>query len=420
MQRYEVNNSISLRVASIQNHRMKPGQKIGSRIVHQRERFELTQSHVPPLHLTSSFDYNSVEKSIEVFEGQHSGHVYSRYGNPNVASIAQKVADLESFYLDQTAKALFTTNGMSAIYTVLRALLSPGDAILTQGNLYGGTTELILKVLGKTTHEQHLTDFDDMNQVEDLLKKNKSIKLIYLETPTNPTCSVVPLNKIANLARKYNCVTVVDNTFCTPYLQRPLEHNIDFVVHSTTKYLNGHGTGLGGCIVGNEDRTEWAKIWEVMKLIGSTGSPFEAWMVSNGIKTLRLRMDQHCKNALQLARFLNGHELVGSVHYPGLEEHPQHELARKQMDQFGAMLSFEVTNRHTAFQIMNTLQLATIAPTLGDVDTLVLHPATSSHLKVDNRLCQQYGITDGLIRVSVGIEDGDDIVEDFKQALEKV
>jgi len=396
---------------------MNSNHKIGSRIVHQDERFEMTKSHTQALHLTSSFNFDSVEDSINVFTGKNEGHVYARYGNPNIAAIAQKVADLESFRIRKEAKALFTTNGMSAIYTILHALLNQGDSILTQGDLYGGSTELIQKVLNLSGDQIHFLDFRDLNQVEDRLKNDPSISIIYLETPTNPVCSLVDLEKISALAEKYDCLTVVDNTFCTPYLQRPLELGIDFVVHSTTKYLNGHGTGLGGCIVGLKNHDLWDQIWDVMKLIGSTGSPMEAWMVSNGIKTLKLRMDQHCRNAAHLAEFLSIQNQVNKVNYPGLESHPQYKLACEQMDDFGGMLSFDVGSKEKAYKLLNHLKLATIAPTLGDVDTLVLHPATSSHLKVDPEVCKSFGITEGLIRVSVGIEDHEDIINDFDSAL---
>jgi methionine-gamma-lyase len=385
--------------------------------LHDYRRFEMTESHVPPLHLTSSFNYKSVEDSVDVFTGQAKGHVYSRYGNPNVESVAQKIADLEAYDLDTAARGLFTTNGMSAIHVLLEGLLRPGDEILTQGDLYGGTTELLLKVIKKHDHKVHQVDVGDLDHIRSALQANPNISLLYLETPTNPTLACVDLQAISAIAKENDCITVVDNTFCTPYLQRPLTLGIDFVLHSTTKYLNGHGTGLGGCIVGLADRPEWKGIWEVMKLTGGTGNPFDAWLVYQGLKTLPLRMEKHCANALSLAKWLEEQSDVTKVHYPGLKSSAYHEIARQNMSSFGGMLSFDIGSQERAMKVMNALKMATIAPTLGDVDTLVLHPATSSHLNVDEGTRKRFGITEGMIRVSVGLEDIYDLIADFEQAL---
>lgn len=390
---------------------------IGTRLVHPNLEISKGESHIPALHLTSSFKYTSVQDSIDVFEGKNEGYVYARYGNPNVSQVGKAIADLEGFDLAEDCRGLFTTNGMSAIATILQGILTVGDKMLTQGDLYGGTTELLKKVI---TNEVYQTDFSDLNQVEDVLKKHASIRLLYMESPTNPTCSCMDIESLVALARKYECTTVIDNTFCTPYIQRPLNHGIDFVVHSTTKYLNGHGTGLGGCIVGRVSNQHWNRIWDVMKLTGSTGSAFDAWLVQQGMKTLELRMNRHSDNALALSEFLQNHPRTTHVNYPFLPSHHTFLMAKHYMNEGGGMLSFDVDGRKNAIKVMDSLNLATQAPTLGDVDTLVLHPRTSSHLKVDPSICANFGITPGLIRVSVGIENIEDLIEDFNQALSHI
>lgn len=394
--------------------------RFGSLLLHDTDRYEWTESHVPSLHLTSSFNYESTEDSIRVFTGKDEGHVYSRYGNPNVASVAQKIAQLETFDTNLEVESIFTTNGMSAIFTLLYALSEPGQAILTQGDLYGGTTELLAKVLSPKGISLVTDRCDDETKLDKLLTQSPEIKVVYLETPTNPTCRCVDITAICRIAKSHGATIVVDNTFCTPYLQRPLSLGADFVIHSTTKYMNGHGTGLGGAVIGLSEHPKWGEIRDTMKLAGSTGTPMDAWLVTMGLKTLKLRMDQHSRNAEQLALFLNHHPEVINTNYPGLPNHPSLEIAKKQMTKFGGMLSFDVGSSDRAIRVIDRLEMATMAPTLGDVDTLVLHPKTSSHLRVPTEACEAYGITEGLIRVSVGIEDIDDLMYDFAQALDSL
>jgi methionine-gamma-lyase len=253
--------------------------------------------------------------------------------------------------------------------------------------------------------------------IEHQLQIDSSIKLIYGETPANPSMTCIDLKKLGALGKKYGVKTVIDNTFCTPYLQQPLLHDIDFVIHSTTKYLNGHGNSIAGAIIGS-DSESIEKIWQVMKLAGTNTNPFDAWLLNNGLKTLALRMDAHCNNAMELAEWLNTLQGVIKVNYPGLDSHPDHQIAKSQMKKFGGMLSFELEGGiEKGMDFMNKLKFCTLAPTLGDVDTLVLHPASSSHLKVDRDVRIINGITDGLIRLSVGIEDINDLKSDIYQAL---
>lgn len=377
-----------------------------------------TAPHQLPLFATSSFVFDQAQDGIDIFTGQEQGHVYSRYANPTVDSVAQKIADLEGFDLDEPCFGIMTSSGMSAISTLMSGLLQAGDKVLTQGNLYGGTTELLIKVFGKLGIEVIFTDLADLDGVGRHLQADPSIRLIYAETPANPTLACIDLAAIAERAKAHDVLTAVDNTFCTPYLQRPLTYDIDYVIHSTTKYLNGHGNGIAGLIVGKQGAAERKAIWQAMKLLGTNCSPWEAWLVNNGLKTLPLRMDRHSQNAMELAQRLAGHTKVNFVNYCGLPDHPHHEVASWQMSQYGGMLSFEIAGGIAdAVAFMDQLKLVTQAPTLGDVDTLVLHPATSSHLNVDAELRTANGITDGLIRLSVGIEDVEDLWADIEGSL---
>lgn len=377
-----------------------------------------TRPHILPIYATSAFEFDNVEQEIRIFRGEEIGHTYSRYGNPTTEATASKIAAMESYGCDFEATGIMTNSGMAAIEVLTGALLKHGDKILTQPNLYGGTTELLKKILSQRGVEILYADFKNPEEVEFQLKGNPSIRLVYVETPANPTLACVNLEMVSNLARKYTCWSVIDNTFSTPCLQQPLKHGIDFVIHSATKYLNGHGTGIAGVIVGKDRQIMKEQIWNYMKLTGANCSPFEAWLVYNGLKTLPLRMHRHSSNALFIAYRLVDQPEVTQVHYPGLENHPDHPIAAKQMNGFGGMLSFELKGgMEAALKAMNKLKFCSLAPTLGDVDTQVLHPATSSHLKVEPEIRKSAGITDGMIRVSVGIEDPNDILEDLLQAI---
>jgi len=380
-----------------------------------------TAPHVLPIYPTSSFVFESIEESIDVFNNIEKGHVYSRYANPTVDAVARKLADLEAFGLDHLhAEAVMTNSGMSAISTLMFGLLKSGDKVLSQGNLYGGTTELLRSILAPLGVETIFTDLSDLPHVSRLLDQTPGIRLIYCETPANPTLACVDLQALSDLAHAHGAWCAVDNTFCTPYLQQPFADGVDFIVHSTTKFLNGHGNGIAGVIIGKDRDLMRQRVWNAMKLVGSNCSPFEAWLLHNGLKTLALRMDRHCHNALELARYLQQHPAVEHVNYPGLTTHPDHQLALRQMPKgFGGMLSFELKGGYeTGLQLLNRVQMCTLAPTLGDVDTLLLHPASSSHLKVPRELREANGIRDGLIRVSVGIEAIEDLKADLGQAMQ--
>jgi methionine-gamma-lyase len=389
--------------------------------VHELSENRTTPPHVLPIHATSSFVFESIEQGIEIFGNIESGHTYSRYANPTVDTVARKIALLEAHGLNLPVEpaAVMTSSGMSAISTLLFGLLRSGDKVLTQANLYGGTTELLRSVMEPLGIGIVLCDLRDLDAVAQQLDADDAIRLLYFETPANPTLSCVDIGALALLATKYGAWSAIDNTFASPLLQQPLAFGVDFIIHSTTKYLNGHGNSIAGAIIGRDPVLFRQQVWRAMKLAGTNCSPFEAWLTYNGMKTLALRVRQHSTNALALARMLAAHPAVLQVNYPGLESHPDHALAKRQMQGgFGGMLSFEVKGGYEAgLRVMNRLQLAVLAPTLGDVDTLILHPASSSHLRVPREVREANGITDGLIRVSVGIEHPDDILADFAQAL---
>lgn len=391
--------------------------KLNSYCVKGGKRNESTKAHQLPLYLSSSFVMEDSQEAVDIFTGQKKGHVYSRYGNPTIDTVANKIAYLEGYDLKGETYGFLTSSGMSAITTLMMSTLQFGDAVLTQGNLYGGSTELLKKILSRMGIDTIFTNLQDLDAVEDIIKENGNIRLLYFETPANPTMACIDIEAINIVASRYDVPTAIDNTFCTPYLQRPLSMGTDYVIHSTTKYLNGHGNSIAGAIItANYEASR--KIWETLKLNGSTCNPFDAWLLSNGMKTLAIRMDKHSSNAQSIAEYLSQHDKVTHVNYNGLLDHPDHEIAKKQMSQFGGMLSFTVVGGQAeALATIDRLQYCTHAPTLGDVDTLVLHPATSSHLNVDHSIREKNGITDGMVRVSVGIEDVDDLIADFEQAL---
>lgn len=395
-------------------------QSIDSFCVREHKDTKTTPPHQLPIYATSSFTFEHIEDSIDIFTGKAEGHVYSRYGNPTVDTVAAKIAAMEAFDLPIEAYGFMTSSGMSAISTLLYALCNQGDKVLTQANIYGGTTELFNKILSRHGIDPVFMKFDDLAEVENCIINDPTIKVIYLETPSNPTLDCVDLKTIADLAKKHQLLTVIDNTFCTPYLQQPFQFGIDFIIHSTTKYLNGHGNSIAGIIVGHDPAYK-TKIKTTLKLIGSTCNPWDAWLTNNGLKTLAIRMEKHSNNAIDLAKFLEAHPKVTKVNYLGLPSHKHYHISIYQMNEFGGMLSFTIDgDLKTTLQFINHLKMCSQAPTLGDVDTLVLHPATSSHLNVDRSIRESFGITDNMVRVSVGIESRRDIIADFEQALDLI
>lgn len=393
--------------------------KFDSLVVKEHPENRTTSPHVLPLYATSSFDFEDINQGIEIFKNIESGHVYSRYANPTVDTVAAKIAKLETHGLGIEGSAVMTSSGMSAIATLFLGTLRSGDKVLSQGNLYGGTTELLKNIFGQFGIETIFADLRNLETVEKSMRDDKAIKMLYCETPANPTLACVDIAALSDVAHKHGALCAIDNTFATPVLQQPFAMGVDFVIHSTTKYLNGHGNSIAGVIVGRDKELMRKEVWRAMKLVGTNCSPFEAWLTNYGMKTLSLRMERHCSNALAVAEYLEKHPKVARVNYPGLRTHPDHELATRQMrGGYGGMLSFELRDGLEAgIACMNRIKFCSLAPTLGDVDTLVLHPASSSHLAISKEIRLQNGITDGLIRVSVGIENVRDIVADLEQAI---
>ena len=398
---------------------MKKDIRFGSLCVHELKDQRTTKPHTLPIYATSSFEFESLNQGIDVFSGKEAGHLYSRFGNPTIDTVAEKIAQLEVHGLDMKARCILFSSGMAAIATLIMATLKTGDKILTQGNLYGGTTELFSRVMEAQGITTIRTNLKNLNEVDHLLKTDPAIKMLYFETPANPTLACVDIEALVAIARKNDCKVTADNTFCTPYLQQPFQFGVDFIVHSTTKYLNGHGNSTSGAVIGTDLEFVDGPLAKTMRLVGTNCNPWDAWLVNNGMKTLEIRMERHSENGMAVAQFLEEHPAVSKVNYNGLPSHPDHELAKKQMKAFGGMLSFELKGGLEAGKaFINKIQFCTLAPTMGDVDTLIMHPASMSHVNVPREVRLVNEITDGLVRLSIGIENVEDITEDLKQALE--
>ncbi|MDV2884190.1 methionine gamma-lyase [Alkalihalophilus pseudofirmus] len=370
----------------------------------------LTGSLALPIHQTSTFVFPSAETGGRRFAGEEEGYVYSRLGNPTVTALEEKIAALE-----KGEKALAFASGMAAISAVLLGLVRSGDHILCSRGLYGCTFGFLSILKDKFNVDYTLCDMRDKESILREIKENT--KVIYIETPINPTMQIIDLALIGQIGKEHNVTTVVDNTFMSPYLQRPLEYGCDVVVHSATKYLGGHGDLVAGVAVGTKEFLEHIQ-FTTQKDIGGILAPFDAFLLVRGIKTLGVRMDRHSENAQKVAEFLESHPKVTNVMYPGLKSFPQHELAKRQMDGFGGLISFELKEGLEAgLNMMNKLELLKCAVSLGDVDSLIQHPASMTHSVVPHEERIKMGIADGLIRLSVGIENVEDIIYDLEQAL---
>ncbi len=385
-------------------------------------------AHVPPIYATSTFTYENLDAAFDFFKNGGTNKdtfTYSRLGNPSVKFVADKIASLEAYALEDEegkplkAYGMLFASGMAAVTASIIAIVKSGDKIITQGNLYGTTNELLTTTLKDLGIETIYADLKDLSFVEEAILNDEKIKLLYIETPANPTLECFDLNALAKIAKNRGIKTVVDNTFATPYIQQPLKYGIDFVVHSSTKFLNGHGTGTSGVLIGKDSNFMHTKVYGIQKMTGGICSPFEAFLLNNGIKTLPLRMDQHQKNAMQLALFLKNHPNVSKVNYLGLEDHPDYIISKGQMYGASGMISFEIKGGINAgMQFMRAIQFCTLTASLGTADTLVTHPASTSHVNMRNEQRLKHGITEGLIRVSVGLENIEDIIADFRQALD--
>ncbi len=374
--------------------------------------------HSAPIYTSSTYIYESAEKAQQVFRGEEQAYIYARWSHPNAELVESKLVKLETLGLDVKAKALVFSSGMAAISALFQSVLKPGDALLAQGNIYGTAVDYFNHYADLFKVEVIYADFGNTTALEKVLKNKKNVKLLYAETPSNPTLNCYDLKLLAKLAHKHGAQLAVDNTFASPYLQQPFKFGVDFIVHSATKYLNGHGTALSGFLVGRDVKFMEGEVWKVRKINGSICSPFDAWLLNVGMKTLSIRIDKHCENAMQIARYLQKHRAVAFVNYLGLKEHADHTLARKQMKDYGGVLSFELKGGYKAGErLMKKIKFCKLTASLGTIDTLIQHPASMSHSFVPKKQREEYGITDGLIRVSIGLEDVEDILQDLEQAL---
>ena len=395
----------------------------GSVAIHSGHEKDGNNAHLTPIYASSTYVFDNAEQGMRRFNGEEKGYIYSRWGNPTMTEAEQKISALESFGLKENGKALqlksiLHSSGMAAISALLLGTLKTGDKILSHFSLYGGTQELMDKVLPSLGIEAVIVDLRDLNKAEEALKSDPNIKLLYLETPANPTIQCVDIDELSKLAKQYNLIVAVDNTFATPYLQQPFKYNVDFVFHSTTKFLNGHGTAIGGVIVGKDLEFMHGRMEKVHRLLGGNSNSFDAFLLTQGMKTLEVRMERHCSNAMKVAAFLEKNNSVAKVNYLGLTSHPDFSTAKKQMAHPGAMLSFELKDGLQAGKkFIDKLQMCVRAVSLGTCDTLLSHPASMTHFGVSKEKREQYGITDGLIRMSVGIENIEDILNDLEQAL---
>lgn len=390
----------------------------GSAAVHGGHEQDPRYAHQTPIYASSTYVYDTAEQGMKRFSGQEEGYIYSRWGNPTSAEAEQKIAALETFGLGIEAKGILHSSGMAAISTLFLSNLKSGDKILTHFSLYGGSDEILYKLFPDFGIEAVIADLRQLDKVEDILKNDRSIKMMYLETPANPTIQCVDIEELTKIAKRHHLLVGCDNTFATPYLQQPFQFGVDFIVHSTTKFLNGHGTAIGGILLGRDIEFMKTKATKVHRLLGGNSNPFDAFLLIQGIKTLEIRMERHCENAMKVADFLEKHPDVAKVNYAGLTSHPDYTVAQKQMKNAGGMLSFELKKGlQGGIDFMNKLQMCVRTVSLGTVDTLLCHPPSMTHFGVPKEQREKYGITDGLIRMNVGIENIEDIIADLDRAL---
>ncbi|ANF57803.1 O-succinylhomoserine sulfhydrylase [Halotalea alkalilenta] len=381
---------------------------LGIRAGHQRT-FE--QEHAEPIFPTSSFVYASAAEAARKFSGEEPGNVYSRFTNPTVQTFERRLAALEG-----AKRAVATSSGMAAILCTGLALLEAGDEIVASRSLFGSSVSLLAKYFGKFGVTTRFVELSDLDAWESAI--SEKTKLLFAETPSNPLSELVDIAGLAEIAHRHGARLVIDNCFCTPALQRPLELGADLVVHSATKYLDGQGRAIGGAVVGNDEQA-LEEIFGVVRTCGPCMSPFNAWIFLKGLETLGLRMRAHCDAALRLARWLEAQPAVTRVYYSGLESHPQHELAKRQQRGFGAVLGVELAGgQPAAWQVIDSTRMISITGNLGDVKTTITHPATTTHGKLSDEQKAAAGITPGLLRIAVGLEAIEDIQRDLARGLD--
>ena len=388
---------------------------LGTTAIHAGTLKNLYGTLAIPIYQTSTFIFDSAEQGGRRFALEEAGYIYTRLGNPTTTVLENKIAALE-----EGEAAVATSSGMGAISSTLWTVLKAGDHVVTDKTLYGCTFALMCHGLTRFGIEVTFVDTSNLDEVKNAIKENT--RVVYLETPANPNLKIVDLEALSKLAHTNpNTLVIVDNTFATPYMQKPLKLGADIVVHSVTKYINGHGDVIAGLVITNKELADQIRFVGLKDMTGAVLGPQDAYYIIRGMKTFEIRMERHCKNAKKVVEFLNKHPKIERVYYPGLETHPGHEIAKKQMKDFGAMISFELKGGFEAGKtLLNSLKLCSLAVSLGDTETLIQHPASMTHSPYTKEEREAAGITDGLVRLSVGLENVEDIIEDLKQGLEKI
>jgi methionine-gamma-lyase len=384
-----------------------------SKLIHAGAFEDQFGSATVPIYQTSTFKFKSADHGAACFAGDEDGYIYTRINNPTIDSLENLVAELENGY-----RGIACSSGMGAVNTIYMALLSQGDHMISTAAVYGPSRVVMEKHYSRFGVESTYVDTCNPENIRKAIRANT--KMLYIETPANPTIDITDLEEMVKIAKEHNLITVADNTFCSPFLQKPLDFGFDLVFHSITKFLNGHADIVGGVIVA-KDKKIYDPVRAMMVTLGCNMDPHQAYMVIRGIKTLSLRMDRSQENAMKVAEYLEKHPKVKWVKYPGLKSHPQYDLAQKQMSGPGGMISFELEGGLNAGKtLMNSVKLAILAVSLCGVESLIQHPASMTHSKMDKESREKSGITDGLVRFSVGIENADDILADLEQGLAKI
>lgn len=387
--------------------------KAATQVIHGGHEREAFGALVTPLYQSATFVFESAQQGGERFAGNEPGYIYTRLGNPTTAELERKMAILEG-----AEAAAATASGMGAVSAALLANLQVGDHLVASNAVYGCTYALMTTQFARFGIEVSLVDFSSEAEIEAAIKSNT--KVIFCETPVNPHLQVFDLASIANIAKRHQLVSIVDNTFMTPLLQRPLDFGIDLVVHSATKYLNGHGDVIAGIVCGSEEQLHKVK-YEILKDIGAVISPHDAWLILRGLKTLDVRLQRHCDSAQRVAEFLAEHPSITRVYYPGLKSHQGHKFIGQQMKRAGGVIAFELAaNLEEAMAFVGYLKLFSIAVSLGDAESLIQHPASMTHSPYTPEARAAAGIGDNLLRISIGLEDCDDIIGDLNQALARL
>jgi len=380
--------------------------KFGTKTIHSGQQADpATGAIMTPIYQTSTY--------IQASPGDHKGYEYSRTGNPTRNSLEKNLASLEN-----GKHGLCFASGLGAIDGIIK-LLSPGDEVISTNDLYGGSYRIFTKIFENYGIKFHFIGLDNSNNIASYI--NKNTKMIWAETPTNPMLNIVDIKALSLISKKNNLLFVVDNTFATPYLQRPLDLGADIVMHSLTKYMGGHSDVVMGAAICKDD-TLAEKLYFIQNSCGAVPGPMDSFLVLRGIKTLHLRMQRHCENGKEIAEFLKNHPKIGDVYWPGFPSHPNHQIAKNQMDDFGGMISFNIKGNklEDAIKIVSNTHYFALAESLGGVESLCGHPASMTHAAIPKKEREKTGVVDSLIRLSVGIEDADDLINDLKQALSKI